>query len=51
LTGAATPAPVGKSILMDCKRIIARLASMNEASKKNMMSIRGMISMRAFLCG
>src|SRR5258708_29378556 len=28
-----------------------RLAIMNDASKKNMMSINGMISIRAFLCG
>src|SRR5438445_12300498 len=42
---------VGRSILMDSIRIIVRLASMNAASRKNMMSIRGMISMRAFLCG
>jgi hypothetical protein len=28
-----------------------RLAIMNEASKKNMISIRGIISMRAFLWG
>ena len=42
---------VGRSILMDCRRIMLRLASMKEASRKNMMSIRGMISMRAFLCG
>src|SRR5260370_40401342 len=41
----------GKSILTDCRRIMLRLASMNEASTKNMMSISGMISMRAFLCG
>jgi len=41
--------PVGKSILMDCSRINARLASIKDASKKNMMSISGMISMRAFL--
>src|ERR1051326_82977 len=42
---------VGKSILMDCKRIMLKLASMNEASRKNMMSISGMISIRAFRCG
>src|SRR5947207_6333212 len=42
---------VGRSILIDCSLIIVRLAIMNEASRKNMMSISGMISMRAFLCG
>src|SRR5215469_6260532 len=31
--------------------IIVRLTSIKEASKKNMMSIRGMISIRAFLIG
>jgi hypothetical protein len=29
--------------------IIVKLTNMNEASKKNMMSISGMISIRAFL--
>jgi hypothetical protein len=42
---------VGKSILIDCNRIMLKLASMNEASRKNMMSIRGMISILDFLCG
>ena len=42
---------VGKSILIDCSLIIVRLAIMKEASRKNMMSINGMISIRAFLCG
>src|SRR5205085_8173062 len=42
---------VGRSILIDCSLIIVRLAIMNEASRKNMMSISGMISIRAFLCG
>jgi hypothetical protein len=31
--------------------IIERLTNMNEASKKNIMSINGMISIRAFLIG
>src|SRR3989442_14859883 len=42
---------VGRSILIDWSLIIVRLAIMNEASRKNMMSISGIISMRAFLCG
>src|ERR1041384_326009 len=42
---------VGRSILIDCNLIMVRLAIMKEASRKNMMSISGMISMRAFLCG
>src|SRR6266496_5259061 len=42
---------VGKSILIVCSRIMLRLASMNEASRKNMISINGMISMRALRCG
>src|SRR5438552_18224939 len=42
---------VGRSILIDCSLIIVRLAIMNEAIRKNMMSISGIISMRAFLCG
>src|SRR5438552_2551908 len=42
---------VGRSILMDWSLIMLRLAIMNEASRKNMMSISGMISMRAFLWG
>src|SRR5437867_5070868 len=42
---------VGRSILIDWSLIMVRLAIMNEASRKNMMSISGMISMRAFLCG
>src|SRR5436190_18624117 len=42
---------VGRSILIACSLIIVRLAIMNEASRKNMMSISGIISMRAFLCG
>src|SRR5260370_31804466 len=42
---------VGRSILIDCSLIIVRLAIMNEASRKNMMSISGIISIRAFLCG
>src|SRR6266487_1011255 len=42
---------VGRSILIDCSLIMVRLAIMNEASRKNMMSINGIISMRAFLCG
>src|SRR2546425_11093381 len=42
---------VGRSILMDCMRIMVRLAIMNDASRKNMMSISGMISMRAFFSG
>src|SRR2546426_8330732 len=42
---------VGRSILMDWSLIMVRLAIMNEASRKNMMSINGMISIRAFLCG
>src|SRR5437870_13246334 len=36
---------------MDWSLIMVRLAIMNEASKKNMISINGMISIRAFLCG
>jgi hypothetical protein len=31
--------------------IIVKLTSMNDASRKNMMSISGMISIRAFLIG
>src|SRR5713226_9136040 len=42
---------VGRSILIDWSLIIVRLAIMNEASRKNMMSISGIISMRAFLSG
>src|SRR6266498_4334774 len=42
---------VGKSILIVCSRIMLRLASMNEASRKNMISINGMISMRALRWG
>src|SRR2546421_163369 len=42
---------VGRSILMDCMRIIVRLAIMKDASRKNMMSMSGMISMRAFFSG
>src|SRR5947209_18316743 len=38
-------------ILKDCRRIRLRLAIKKEASRKNMMSISGMISIRAFLCG
>ena len=35
----------------DSSRIMLKLASMNEASRKNIMSISGIISIRAFLCG
>ena len=42
---------VGKITFTDSSRIMLKLASMNEASRKNMMSISGMISIRAFLCG
>jgi hypothetical protein len=41
----------GNSISIDSNLIMLRLASMKAASRKNMMSIRGMISMRAFLWG
>src|SRR5713226_6706924 len=40
---------VGKFMRMDCSRIMLKLAIMNEASRKNMISISGMISIRAFL--
>src|SRR5258708_11248031 len=50
LVALATVA-VGKFILSDCNRIMLKLAIMNDASRKNMMSISGMISIRAFLCG
>jgi hypothetical protein len=42
---------VGKLTSIAFMFIIVRLTNMNEASKKNMMSISGMISMRALLCG
>src|SRR5213594_358283 len=42
---------VGRFILSDWSRIMLRLASMKDASRKNMMSMSGMISIRAFLCG
>src|SRR2546421_6144266 len=42
---------VGKSILIDCNLIMLKLAIMNDASRKNMISISGMISMRAFFFG
>src|ERR1051325_8890056 len=42
---------VGRFILSDWSRIMLKLANMNEASKKNMMSISGMISIRAFFSG
>src|SRR6266705_695827 len=38
----------GKSIWTDWSRIMFKLANINEARRKNMMSISGMISMRAF---
>src|SRR5437016_8805075 len=36
---------------MAWSRIMLKLAIMNEASRKNMISMSGMISMRTFLCG
>src|SRR5882724_7762925 len=42
---------VGKVTFTDSSRIMLKLASMNEASRKNIMSISGIISIRAFLCG
>src|SRR5439155_1393501 len=42
-------AAVGRFILMDCRRIMLKLAIMNEASRKNIISMSGMISIRAFL--
>jgi hypothetical protein len=41
---------VGKSILMDCNLIMLKLTITKEASKKNIMSINGIISIRDFLC-
>src|ERR1043165_6461482 len=41
----------GSAILTDCSRSMPRLASMKDASRKNMMSISGMISIRAFRRG
>ena len=41
----------GKLTFTDWRRIMLRLASKNEASRKNIMSMSGMISIRAFLCG
>jgi hypothetical protein len=38
-------------MLTDSSFIMLRLAIMKEASRKNMISIRGMISIRAFLWG
>ena len=40
---------VGKLTSIAFMFIIVRLTNMNEASKKNIMSISGMISIRAFL--
>jgi hypothetical protein len=37
---------VGRSILTDWRRIMLKLASINDARRKNMMSISGMISIR-----
>ena len=41
----------GKFVGIACRRIMLRLTSMKLASRKNMMSIKGMISIRAFLPG
>jgi hypothetical protein len=42
---------VGSDTSIAFMLIIVRLTNINEASKKNMMSINGMISSRAFLIG
>src|SRR5689334_3477696 len=42
---------VGRFTSMPFMLIIVKLTSMKEASRKNMMSINGMISIRAFLIG
>jgi hypothetical protein len=42
---------VVRFIFKVCSRIMLKLANMKDASRKNMMSISGMISIRAFFSG